>query len=94
MNHINCWQFIKCGREEDCPAPNFERANGFIDGENAGRSCVYIENTICKNENNLSLSEKFRSLCSKCDFYNLLKVESNGNLDYLQFLEYVKQNKT
>ena len=52
----NCWQFKKCGREQDglktaelgvCSAAIDERHDGKNAGKNAGRYCWKVAGTLC-----------------------------------------------
>ena len=52
---LNCWEYMKCGREPDginsekfdtCPASTIEMYTGVNDGINAGRFCWKIAGTM------------------------------------------------
>jgi len=54
---INCWDFVKCGREfggekvavlDLCPSSIDISADGLNDGKNGGRICWAIAGTFCK----------------------------------------------
>ena len=99
MNKKNCWEYKKCGREEGgskvyelgiCPATTFTQADGFCEGKNGGRACVYITGTFCSGTIQGTYKNKEKE-CSKCDFYNVLRNEHGSDLSALKFINYVKQ---
>ena len=58
---INCWEYMKCAREEDattkCPAyPNF------------GRMCWAVAGTFCEGKAQGTFAQKYED-CKKCAFY-------------------------
>ena len=58
---INCWEYMKCGREKDstmkCPAyPNF------------GRMCWAVAGTFCEGKVQGTFAQKYED-CKKCEFY-------------------------
>ncbi len=64
---MNCWEFMKCGREEGgfranelgvCPAY-----------PDKGQSCARAAGTLCEGEVQGSVAQKIPS-CIDCDFYN------------------------
>jgi len=66
MKKLNCWEFMKCGRERGgnmveqlgvCPA--------FPDN---GQSCANVAGTFCDLIQGISAA-KYAS-CEECDFYN------------------------
>jgi len=59
MARQNCWEVLKCGRQEGCPAyPNH------------GRACFAVTATMCRGEKQGSYEEKIQKCRSTCDFYN------------------------
>jgi methyl-accepting chemotaxis protein len=57
---LNCWDYMKCAREETCPAyPNF------------GRACFAVTGTLCKGKEQGSYALKI-SRCRSCGFYTQL----------------------
>ncbi len=66
MDKINCWEYMKCGREEGgekakelgvCPAyPDH------------GRDCWFVAGTLCGGKVQGTYAEKYGN-CLKCDFY-------------------------
>lgn len=82
----NCWEFKKCGREEDginvaelgvCPASVETRLNGEHGGKNAGRTCWAIAGTFCGDRVQGTFAEK-QGTCLSCDFYKLVREEERG----------------
>ena len=101
MAKQNCWEFKKCGREPDgakvnelgvCPATTFTMADGFCDGLNGGRACVYITGTFCAGIVQGTHKEKEKN-CAECDFYKTLKQEHGSEMTVLSFSEYVKERQ-
>jgi hypothetical protein len=60
---INCWEFKKCGRKEDCPAYPHH-----------GRICWYIAGTFCEGKIQGEYAQKIKD-CRKCEFYIKLMVK-------------------
>ncbi len=87
---INCWEFMKCGRElggektEElgvCPAATSPYADGLNGGINGGRICWAIVGIYSCHIGKASLSQK-KVLCSDCAFYKkVLSEESIMELD-------------
>jgi len=89
---VNCWEFMKCGREPGgakamelgvCPAAICEEADGLNDGKNGGRICWAVTGTLCGGEVQGTFAMKSVS-CMACDFYRLVKQEQG--LDEFQML--------
>lgn len=58
MGQINCWEYQKCGKEEQCPAyPKH------------GRICFSVTGTVCRGERQGSYQEKIKKCREHCDFY-------------------------
>lgn len=73
---MNCWEFMKCGREEGglfaetlgiCPA--------FPDH---GRHCARVTGTFCGGEVQGTFAKKLHS-CIMCAFYNSKHYDSSYN---------------
>ena len=98
----NCWEFKKCGREiggvnaaKDgvCPAACNTEADGFCDGKNGGRACVYVIGTLCDGECRQAYESK-EKLCGKCEFYLQLKKEYPDGMTIFSYVDYmIKHNK-
>lgn len=80
---MNCWEYMKCGREkggvnaEDgnvCPASTAEFADGINDGLNGGRCCWAISGSLCQVINRFDTSHKSVS-CLTCDFFKKVEEE-------------------
>lgn len=97
MEKLNCWEFMKCGREEGgskaeelgvCPAAKETLGNGLNDGVNAGRICWVIAGTLCGGETQGQFVYKYEN-CLKCEFYKYVDEEeglSNRLSDILRNL--------
>lgn len=73
---LNCWEFLKCGRElggikekelGTCPAATSVQYDGTNRGTAAGRFCWIIEGTLCPG----NVVSKFKT-CINCTFYKLV----------------------
>jgi hypothetical protein len=80
---INCWEFMKCGRESSgpefgeqgvCPACKEIRLNGVHGGKNAGRSCWAVRGTMCGGKGDDTSAGEAQN-CLSCDFYTLVYEE-------------------
>jgi methyl-accepting chemotaxis protein len=58
MNSENCWELVKCGREEMCPAYPHH-----------GRECFAVTATMCRGEEQGSYQEKIQKCRDECKFY-------------------------
>lgn len=83
VNKLNCWEFLKCGREEGgaltgehgvCPAAVEARLDGVHDGLNAGRACWAVSGTLCCGKPSGTYAGKFPT-CEMCEFYQYVKNE-------------------
>ncbi len=83
MNKLNCWEFMKCGRETDgtqvaemgiCPAVTDTSAIGLNGGKNGGRICWAVAGTFCDGEVQGTFAKK-RGSCMTCDFFKTVEVE-------------------
>ena len=79
----NCWEVKQCerypgGQKVDefgiCPAAIEKRIHGVNGGINGGRICWAIEETLCGNNVQGSITEKLKD-CLQCDFYGIVKKE-------------------
>ncbi|OLS29395.1 MAG: hypothetical protein HeimC2_00250 [Candidatus Heimdallarchaeota archaeon LC_2] len=93
----NCWDFMVCKKgpdtENPCIAASTVKAYNFLGGINGGRACFYIVGTACTGEDKLSLNKKWIEFCSKCKFYRHIISESNGKLNYFDFLTHVEKKR-
>lgn len=80
---LNCWEFMKCGREPGgrlageqgvCPAAAFAPADGYLGGRKAGRACCFVAGTFCNETLQGTYRDKSEA-CWDCDFYRLLRRE-------------------
>lgn len=84
---INCWEYLKCGREPGgdkvdkygvCPAATRETHDGFNEGMNGGRICWNIAGTLC-HSNVDGLFAKNLASCMQCDFLKLVRDEEDND---------------
>ncbi len=87
IKKINCWEYIKCGREAEgeksgelgvCPAATCRTANGLNGGINGGRFCWAVVGTYSFLSRRKDFSLKKALFCSECKFYK--KVFSEEGL--------------
>jgi len=78
VQHVNCWEFKKCGREPGgakaaelgmCPASTDTRADGLHAGRNGGRVCWAVAGTLCGGRRQGTFADKIGN-CMTCNFYN------------------------
>jgi hypothetical protein len=74
---VNCWEFMKCGREPGgervaeegvCPAAVDSGVDGINGGKNGGRCCWAIAGTFCLGKAHGTNAKKHIS-CMDCVFY-------------------------
>ena len=96
MEKLNCWEYKKCGRESGgknahllgvCPASTLSLANGFLEGVNGGRACVYVTGTFCSGTIQCTFKDKEKE-CLDCDFYKYLR-SGGTNFSVLTFKKFV-----
>ena len=84
MNKLNCWEFMKCGREPDgarisekgiCRATTDTSANSLNGGKNGGRICWAVAGTIFGENREICASDRFS--CLSCEFFNLVEIEES-----------------
>ncbi len=80
---INCWDFVKCGREfgrendakyDICPASIDSSVDGLNGGKNGGRICWAIVGTLCGKKIQGLCAKKLLS-CKSCNFFKTVKRE-------------------
>lgn len=63
--NLNCWEYLKCGKEKECPAyPNF------------GKSCFSVTGTLCKGRRQGEYFDKVKECRTSCQFYKALLNKS------------------
>ncbi|MBF0459087.1 MAG: hypothetical protein HQK99_14450 [Nitrospirae bacterium] len=80
---INCWEFMKCKDFGECPSFVNVDADGFLDGVNAGRVCMYINATLdmCGGGRKYkSWEEKIKVTCQNCEFYKMILTCNDGKI--------------
>jgi len=80
---------MKCGKEYECPAAKFNEADGFLDGINGGKSCVYITGTFCNRSIQGTFQDKEKH-CGQCEYYLYLKGIHGNGLSVFSFSDYIK----
>lgn len=84
----NCWEYFKCGREQDgakarelgvCVAAAEGSANGIHHGKNGGRCCWAIAGTLCRGKAQGTFAEK-HGACLRCSFYRTVTAEEAAKL--------------
>ncbi len=82
MNKLNCWEFMKCGREPGgarvsekgiCRAATDTSASGLNGGKNGGRICWAIVGTIFGENRETCAKDRFS--CLSCNFFDLVEME-------------------
>ena len=95
MGNVNCWEFMKCGREPGgkktvelgvCPASVDSEASGMNGGRQGGRICWAISGTFCGGLVQGTYAEKQVS-CMCCDFFKLVKFEEGKTFKLLKSLD-------
>ncbi len=90
MSKQNCWEVMKCGREQDganveslgiCLASTDESTDGVNEGKNAGRVCWAVAGTLCGGDVQGQFANKMNN-CITCDFYHLVLKEENNAVIY------------
>ena len=83
MKKLNCWEYMKCGREPNgssvkengvCPAAKYNELNKTHGGINAGRSCWIVAGSMCHGTIQGTYALKYLD-CIECDFYAHVKQE-------------------
>ena len=91
MSKTNCWEFKSCGREQGgtrtgelgaCPASTEKELDGVRGGQNAGRACWVVANSLCDGTVQGKITEKF-GVCQECDFFMTVKLEEGANMEKL-----------
>ncbi len=84
---LNCWEFIKCGREPGggrerecgvCPASVEEKLDGIHDGLKAGRACWVVSGTLRVGCAQGTRAKQVPS-CELCDFYQYVKGQEDSH---------------
>ena len=86
MKRKNCWEVIKCGREQCgknenlgvCPAALPSTLNGINNGHYGGRYCWNFAGTFCEGEVQGTVAQKMRN-CLECGFFKLVKEEEGDD---------------
>lgn len=94
---INCWEYMRCGREPGsanaykegvCPAAADESFDGINSGRCAGRFCWAVTGTFCGGEVQGTFARK-RSSCIKCHFYQRVQAEEGTANLRTRFLRFI-----
>ncbi len=85
MKKLNCWEFFKCGREQDgekveefgvCPTAVLKEFDGVNGGKACGRFCWVIAGTFCKGKVQGTIANKLKD-CINCDFLKHVNEEES-----------------
>ena len=82
MSKMNCWEFMKCGRqaggenadEQPCSIATENSADGLNGGINGGRMCWVISENCCEYTEKASNTQR-RSSCFQCEFRYKVLIE-------------------
>lgn len=83
MTKLNCWEFMKCGREPGgrrafelgiCPAATAVELNGTNSGKNGGRACWPVAGTLCGGKVQGIFAIKLPN-CMQCPFFRTVGSE-------------------
>jgi hypothetical protein len=94
MKKLNCWEFKECGRfpggekEKElgvCPVTTEKRLDNIHDGDNAGRACWVVANSMCGGNIQGNFAQKFGN-CAACNFYKRVKHEEFPNFQLTPLL--------
>lgn len=98
---INCWEFMKCGREPGgakaaeygtCIAATDSSYAGINTGKNAGRICWAAAGTCCDGKIQGTFAEK-RGSCTSCSFYKLVQEEEGTSNTEHKLLNYFSEDE-
>jgi hypothetical protein len=96
---MNCWEFLKCGREPGghsvelegpCPAASFEPADGYLGGTNGGCACAFVTGTLCDETIQGTYRDKSKK-CWDCPFYQALRREHGAAFSLPAFALYLRR---
>ena len=99
-NKINCWDYMKCGREPRglksdelgiCPASSDSSFDGINSGTCAGRICWAVAGTFCGGKIQGTFAEKRKS-CMSCGFYEKVREEEGMTNPQTKFLKFISEN--
>jgi len=85
---LNCWEFKKCGREIGgaravdrgvCPAATEKSMDGIHRGDNGGRTCWVVVGVAADTGKQGRFAAELGN-CGRCDFYKLVLVEEESEL--------------
>jgi hypothetical protein len=88
MKKKNCWEFKNCGQNirdkkgdsRPCQVPKMAIYDGVNNGENGGRVCWIIADSVCEGKVQSTFQQKLET-CSACDFYKAVMEEEGGKPD-------------
>jgi methyl-accepting chemotaxis protein len=61
MTALNCWEILKCGKTDECPAY-----------PNRGRDCFNVSGTVCWGEKQGSYHDKIAECKQSCKYYETI----------------------
>ena len=93
---INCWEYYNCKYSPDsnqpCPAASDETSDGVNWGNNAGRICWTLPDTLCFDKPMGQFSEK-REICFSCNFFQRVKKEGGNSFHLFKLAQGVKETR-
>ena len=96
MSKQNCWEYYKCGREENgskiaelgvCPASVEQRLDTVNGGKNGGRACWALAQTLCEGMVQGDAVKKMAK-CMSCEFKKGVLAEER--FDFVNTREILK----
>ena len=87
MQRLNCWEFMKCGREPSgsrvdesgiCPAALPGAHEGTNRGSRRGRICWAVEGTLCAKRHSGQATDKVLH-CVHCRFFMSVQEQESGD---------------
>ena len=100
MEHQDCWDFKKCGRQPGgakvaelgvCPAASDAGSSGTNNGVNGGRICWAVTGTFCGGQVQGTYAQK-QVTCMNCEFFKKVKEECGTQFLLLRRGQQYKQH--
>lgn len=102
MGLLNCWNWKNCGRYPGgpnsnklgvCPAASDSKSDGYLNGRNAGRACIFVAGTLCGGNKQGNYSDKKKN-CMECDYYEALINHFGEIVDAHKYSNYCRSSKS
>lgn len=88
----NCWEHMKCGEKETCPAYKEARLNNVHGGFNSGRACWLIAGSMSGEDPHCRFAED-AGTCRNCEFYRHVKAEEGPGFQFSVTLLHLVHNE-